>query len=162
MAGPDPREVIIADLQRERDALFATLAAVEPGSMTTPGLIGEWSARELIAHLGYWVGHGAESIHAVETGRAEEFGADRPSVDEVNATVARVAASTPLATVRKREAGSVDALVERLRTMDPGLLATFLPHHGITLEEGLREDGPDHYREHAEELQRVLAEPARG
>ncbi len=159
----DPQtEAIVADLERERDALFATLAAVEPGSMTTPGLVGEWSARELIAHLGYWAGHAVEAIHAVETGRAGEFGADRRSVDEVNATVARVAKDTPLATVRKREAASVEAFVERLRTMDPALLATDLPHHGLTLEQGLREDGPDHYREHAEGLRQVLEAPARG
>jgi hypothetical protein len=162
MAGPDAREALLSDLQRERDAFFATLAAVERGSMTTPGLIGEWSARELIAHLGYWVGHAAESIHAVETGRAEEFGQNRPAVDDVNATVARVATATSFATVRKREAASVEALIDSVRAMDPSLLPTSLPHHGLTLEEGLREDGPDHYREHTEQLRQVLEEPARG
>ena len=66
-----------------------------------------------------------------------------------------------LATVRKREAASVEALVERLRALDPALLAIELPE-GDTLEEAIRDDGPDHYREHAEQLRRVLGEPARG
>ena len=48
----------IADLQRALlTPCFAMLDAVEPASMTTPGLLGEWSGRELIAHLGYWTGH---------------------------------------------------------------------------------------------------------
>jgi hypothetical protein len=154
-------DALIADLHREREALFAQLAAVEPGSMTTPGLLGEWSARELIAHLGYWAGHATEVIHLLEIGRIEEDDLGGQTVDEINATVARIARDTPLATVRKREAASVEALVERLRTLDPAVLAEVLPD-GATLEHGIREDASDHYREHAEQLRRVLAEPARG
>ena len=147
---------LVDDLVAARDDLLAVLAAVAPASMTTPGLVGDWSARELIAHLGYWAGHAVEVIHAVEEGRTDEIGAGEPSTDEVNATVARVARGTDLATVRKREAASVDALAERLRRMDPGLLGAHLPD-GATLEEGIREDGSDHYREHADELRSALA-----
>lgn len=155
-------DALIEDLVTERDAFLALLAHVEPGSMTTPGLVGDWSARDILAHLGYWAGYGAETIHAVETGLAEEFGAGHPSVEEVNQTVARVAQATPLATVRKREAASVEALVERLRAVDPSLLSTFLPHYEITLEQGIRTDGPEHYRQHADDLRVVLEAPARG
>jgi Mycothiol maleylpyruvate isomerase N-terminal domain len=152
---------LIDDLTAARIELFDVLDAVAPGSMTTPGLLGEWSGRELIAHLGYWAGHAVEVIHAVEEGRAGEVGAGEPPTDEVNATVARVARETDLPTVRKREAASVEVLVERLRRMDLGLLGVPLPD-GATLEEGIREDGSDHYREHAEDLRRALAEGARG
>ena len=115
-------DALIADLQRERDALFAMLDAVEPASMTTPGLLGEWSGRELIAHLGYWTGHATEVIHLLEVGRITDDDLGGQTVDEINATVARIARETPLATVRKREAASVEALVERLRTLDVALL----------------------------------------
>jgi hypothetical protein len=149
---------LAGELREARDAFYAELDRVEPASLTTPGLAGEWSARELIAHLGYWAGHAVETIHAVEQGHVE---ADEPSVDEVNATVARVARDTPLETVRKREAASVDALIERLTQVDPELLATVLPE-GDTLLEATREDGASHYREHAEDLRRTLAEAPRG
>lgn len=154
-------EKLVDELTSARGALLETLAAVTPESMTTPGLLGEWSGRDLIAHLGYWAGHVVEVIHAVEQGRTEEVGAGEPSVDEVNETVARIARSTELATVRKREAASVEALVERLRGLDPSLLAERLPD-GATLEEGIREDGAVHYREHAEELGRALRGAPRG
>lgn len=153
---------LVDELREARDAFFAVLEVVEPASMTTPGLVGEWSAREVIAHLGYWAGHAVDAIHAVESGRADAFGADRPPVEEVNATVARVARATELGTVRKREAASVEALVDRLTATDPGLLAAWLPHHGLTLGQGVREDGASHYREHADELRRVLTEAPRG
>ena len=144
-----------------RAELMDALAAVEPGSLTTPGLIGEWSARELIAHLGYWAGHAVEIIHAAEEGRIDEVGEGEPLTDDVNATVARIARETDLATVRKREAASVEALLERLRRLDAGVLSLRLPD-GATLEAGIEEDASAHYREHAEDLRRTLAEGARG
>jgi uncharacterized protein (TIGR03083 family) len=153
--GPGATARLIGDLEAARSDLFELLAAVAPADMTTPGLIGEWSARDLIAHVGYWAGNAVEVIHAVEEGRADEVGQGKPPTDEVNETVARVARQTDLATVRKREAASVDVLLERLRRMEPVLLSVRLPD-GATLEEGVREDGPDHYREHADELRRVL------
>lgn len=148
-------ERLIQDLLAARAELLEALGAVAPESMTTPGLIGEWSGRELIAHVGYWVGHAVEVVHAVEQGRAGDVGQGEPPLDEVNATVARVARETDLATVRKREAASVGALLDRLRSIDPQMLAVQLPD-GATLMEGVIEDGSAHYREHAEELRRIL------
>ena len=155
------RGSLVDDLRAARDDLLEGLSAVRPESMTTPGLIGSWSARDLIAHLGYWAGHAAEVIHAVEEGRADEVGVGEPSVDEVNETVARIARQTDLATVRKREAASVEALIERVQSLDPLLLAVRLPD-GATLEEGIREDGPIHYREHLADLRAALEAPQRG
>ena len=154
----DP-EALVDELTRERDAFFEALASVSEESMTTPGLVGEWSGRDLIAHVGYWVGHATDVIHLFETGRIAEDDLGGQTVDEVNATVARIARDTPLATVRKREEASVDALVARLRTIDPALLPEPLPD-GATLAQGIREDASDHYREHAEELRAALSERA--
>ena len=154
-------DALIADLEAAREEFLGLLAGVAPESMTTPGLVGEWSAREILAHLGYWAGHATELIHAVETGRIAEVGLDEPPVDEINATVARVAMTTPLATVRRREAASVEALADRLRAFDPALLGQLLPD-GSTVEQGIREDGANHYREHAAEMRRVLEAPANG
>jgi hypothetical protein len=151
----DSTQPLVDDLQRARAELLDALDLVDAASMTEPGLVGRWSGRELIAHLGYWAGHAVEVIHAAEEGRAAEFNTTDLPVDEVNETVARVARETDLATVRKREAASVEALVERLRRMDPGLLGVRLGD-GSTLEEGIREDASDHYRKHAEELRGAL------
>ncbi|HEX7225240.1 MAG TPA: DinB family protein [Candidatus Limnocylindria bacterium] len=144
-------DALVAELEAARSDVLARLDAFPPAALTSAGLLGTWSGRALIAHLGYWAGHAVEVIHAVEDGRADEVGADEPPTDDVNATVGRVAEETDLATVRRREAASVDALVERLHRLDPRLLDTRLPD-GATLEEAIREDGSAHYREHAEDL----------
>jgi hypothetical protein len=154
-------QALVDDLVAARGELLAALDLVTPASMTTPGLVGEWSGREIVAHVGYWAGSAVEAIHAVEEGRADDVGAGMPPTDEVNATVARVARETDLTSVRKREAASFEALVERLRRMDARLLSAVLPG-GDTLESSIRADGPDHYRQHAEELTAALAGGARG
>ena len=63
---------LIDELMAARQDLLGALDRVSPASMTTPGLVGDWSGRELIAHVGYWAGHAVEAIHAVEEGRADE------------------------------------------------------------------------------------------
>jgi hypothetical protein len=152
---------LIDELTGARQELLEVLDQVSPTSMTTSGLVGDWSGREVIAHVGYWAGHAVEVIHAVEEGRAAEVGEDELPTDEVNATVAMVARETDLATVRKREAATVEVLLERLRRLDPSLLAVRLPD-GATLEQGIAEDGADHYREHAADVRRALTEGGRG
>jgi mycothiol maleylpyruvate isomerase-like protein len=154
----DP-ESLIEELARERAAFFEALASVSEESMTTPGLDGDWSGRELIAHVGYWTGHAGELIHEVEQGRIDEVGVGQPPTDEVNETVARIARTTGLATVRRREAASFDALVDGMRRMEPSLLDLVLPD-GASVAQGIREDGAEHYRQHADELRAALTEKA--
>lgn len=151
-------EALIGDLRSARDDLLVLLDSVSPESMTTSGLLGEWSGRELLAHLGYWAGRATEAIHQVELGVVEEGEEEEAGIDAVNETVARIARATDLATVRRREAASFEALVERLSSLDPAMLETVLPD-GTTLEETVRVDGPDHYRGHADELRSVLRTP---
>ena len=143
-------QAILDELRVERDVFFAALDDMDPALLSAPGLVGDWSAKELIAHLGYWTGHAAEAVHRAEQGVLHEFGSDDPAydVDVVNATVARVAAETELATVRLREEAAYGALVERLATADDGWLLDTTGYRE-TLEQVLREDGPEHYREHA-------------
>ena len=148
----DDGPMLANELSSARADFLAALETVDP---TAPRVAGDWSARELVAHLGYWAGHAVEVIHAVETGRAAEVGIDEPSVDERNETVARVARQTDLATARKREAASVQALLDRLAGIDPVLLSRSLSD-GATLAQGIREDGSEHYREHTAELRSTV------
>lgn len=153
----DPRIEALADeLVAARDEFLAALADVDPELLTTPGLVGEWSARELVAHLGYWAGHAAEAIHLAEQGRLDEFEADVPSVDERNAVVARVASETDMATVRSREELAFDAFRKRVLATDPDWL-TERDADGDTLEEIIRYDGADHFREHTSDVRAWFA-----
>ena len=149
--GPEQVQALVDELIAARNEFLAALGDVEPSLLLTPGLVGEWSAKELIAHIGYWTGHAAEALHHAEQGRLEGFGDDEHDVDERNAIVARVAADADLATVRQREEAAFEALLTRLRRADPATLDDKVSY-GDTLERVIQDDGPEHYREHALDL----------
>ena len=151
---PTPQD-LVRELTEARSELLRAVEAVEPRSHTTSGLIGEWSVRDVLAHVGYWAGHAVEAIHAAEDGRPGEHGLDDPPTEEVNATVLRIARETPLEAVRRREAASFEALLTWLGRMEPTLLDVELGD-GSTVEEAVRGDGVDHYREHAAELRSII------
>jgi hypothetical protein len=157
--GSSSIDALVAELAEARAVFGAALGDIDPALLTTPGLVGDWSARELVAHLGYWTGHAADALHAAEEGRAAEFDAEALDVDARNATVARVAAASDFETVRRREEGSFDALLDRLRDADPAWLVQRTAS-GDTVEHAVREDGADHYREHAADIRAWFAEGA--
>jgi len=65
--------------------------------------------------------------------------------------VARVARETDLATASAREEAAFAALLQRVRGMDPAWLDERVGY-GDTLARVIRDDGAEHYREHAAEL----------
>lgn len=148
---PGQLQQLVTELRAARDDFQAALADMDPQLLTAPGLAGEWSARELIAHIGYWAGHAAEALHHAEQGRTEEFGEDEMDVDERNAVVARVASQTELATVRQREQAAFETLVTAVERADPAWLDERVAY-GDSLEQVIRDDGADHYREHTAEI----------
>jgi hypothetical protein len=148
---PDDLQALEREVVEARAEFMAALEQMDPALLTAPGLLGEWSARELLAHLGYWAGLAAEALHAASEDRTESFGADDLEVDERNAVVARVASETELATVRQREQAAYEALLEALRGADPAWLEERVSY-GDSLEQVVRDDGAEHYREHAADI----------
>jgi hypothetical protein len=138
---------LLDGLQAARDDFLVAMADIDPALRLTPGLVEDWSARDLLAHVGYWTGHAAESLHRAEQGELSEFGRDELSVDDRNAVVTRVARETDYATVASREQSAYEAFVERLRAVDPESLGD-RDADGDTLEEIIGFDGAEHYREH--------------
>ncbi len=157
MADVDPKVQALADeLVDARAAFHQALKDMDPALLLSPGLVGVWSARELVAHMGYWAGHAAEAIHLAEQGRLDEFEVDVPSVDERNAVVARVAAETDMATVQNREELAFEAFRKRILTVDPEWLDE-RDADGDTLEEIIKDDGVDHFREHTNDIRAWFA-----
>lgn len=142
----------LAELRREladtRDELSAALADADPALLTAPGLVGEWSARELVAHLAHWNDWASTCLAAAVEGGLDDLVTDTWDVDAQNAEVAREAASMPMSAVRDREAESYERFASLLVGLDPSVLAMPTPGGG-TMEATVIENGPGHYAEHA-------------
>jgi hypothetical protein len=155
-AGHARLTALIDSLIAERQGVLEGLSGIDPRLMSTPGLAGEWSAKDLVAHLGYWTGHATEAVHHAEDGRLAEYGSEPIDVDAINEVVAKVSRETDLATVRAREEAAFETLVARLRQADPSWLDERTAY-GDTLEQVLNDDAVQHYREHALDIRSWFA-----
>jgi len=159
---PPRIQELLDGLHAARDEFLAALGDIDPALRTAPGLVGDWSSRELLGHMGYWAGHAAESLYRAEQGELAGFGRDELSVDDRNAVVARVAAEADYATNAQREQGAFEQFATRLAALDPEGLGE-RDADGDTLEEIVAFDGADHYREHTLDIRAWFdgaAEPA--
>lgn len=147
------------DLDAAREGLSAALADADPTLLTVPGLVGTWSARELVAHLAHWADWASTCLEAAAEGRLDGLASDNWDVDGQNADVADEVASLTMSAVRDREAASYERLVERLAALEPALLEMPAPWGG-TVEGIVVENGPGHYAEHAEHVRAWFAADA--
>jgi hypothetical protein len=54
MPRPTSKTDLLAAIEKERGALETYLETLTPEQMTEPGLMGEWSAKDILAHLVEW------------------------------------------------------------------------------------------------------------
>lgn len=56
MAKPASKGQLLADIQSERETLEQFLRGLSEEQLTAPGTVGEWSAKDVMAHLAEWEG----------------------------------------------------------------------------------------------------------
>ena len=154
---PDRLGDLLTALDEARDAFSAALADVEPALMTAPGVVGEWSARDLVHHVAFWAEHGTSAIALAVAKRGAEFAYDRADTDGMNARAVVEAGGLSAAAVREREYRSFSAFRAAVAGLPAELLGQALGN-GDTLEQVVRYDGPDHYAEHAAHLREWFAD----
>lgn len=157
MTGPRLAEI----LRTERIQWNALLAQVGPERMEIPGAAGDWSVKQLVAHLTWYEGaivEGAEE--ALSTGTFKRRRPEGVSMDDMNA---RIASESQHRTVTEVLA-EADSVFGRLLTLieacpenllnDPGILG--LPEDLVPWM-GVANNSYAHYREHEPDLRAWLA-----
>ncbi len=54
MPRPHTKALLLSECQEEHDALEEFLDTLTPEQMTQPGIVGEWSVKDVLAHLYEW------------------------------------------------------------------------------------------------------------
>lgn len=54
MPKPKTKQALLAEIESEYQALEDFLANLSPAQMTRPGLLGDWSVKDVLAHLFEW------------------------------------------------------------------------------------------------------------
>jgi len=158
MTGPRLAEI----LRTERAQWNTLLAQVAPEQMETAGAVGDWSVKQLVAHLTWYEGaivEGAES--ALATGTFKRRRPEGVSMDDMNARIASESQNRPPSEVL----AEADSVFERLLTLievvpepllnDPRVLG--LPQDMVPWM-GVANNSYAHYREHEPDLRAWLAQ----
>lgn len=148
---------LVADLDAARADFIEALGAVDAGLVTVPGVMEDWSVRDMVVHLAAWAEHASRALELASTGRGAEFAYSTDDTDAMNARILTDARATAPVDALAREETAFEALRSGVVALDPALLGVRLGN-GDRVEEVIRYDGPDHYAEHASHLRSWFAE----
>lgn len=142
---------LMAALEAARAEFLDALANVDADLVTVPGVMNDWSVRDLVVHVAAWAEHAVGVLDLVVAGRGAEFDYSADQTDAMNERFLAEARATSPAAALAREEAAFTSFRERLSVLD----ASLLPHrlgNGDTVERVIRYDGPDHYAEHTAHL----------
>ena len=143
------RELLLA-IQQERAAFEAALAGLTPEQMTAPGVMGEWSVKDLLGHVALWESRLVTILYSVERGVAPKT-LGSSEVDRVNAESYAEQRERPLGRVLADFHAVHVQLLKRLDALADRDLSDskrFPWMEGEPLEKLVAGDTFEHYAEH--------------
>jgi hypothetical protein len=145
------RSTLLADLDAARDAFHDVLATVDLELATVPGVMEEWSVRDIVYHVARWCEHGSEAIDLASHGRGEAFQYSAGDTDAMNERFLAEGRSVSPVDALAREEAAYEGFRARIGGLDEALLGARLGN-GDAVSEVIAYDGPAHYAEHTEHL----------
>ena len=145
------RDALLVDLDASREGFHEVLATVDADLATVPGVLDDWSVRDIVFHLAVWSEHAAEALALATAGRGDDFAYSTGDTDAMNERfLAEGRAGSPVDALRREDAAFA-AFREAIGTLDSALFALRLGN-GDTVEEVVVYDGAEHYAEHTGHL----------
>jgi uncharacterized protein (TIGR03083 family) len=144
------RELLEA-IQKGRAEFEAMLAGLSPAQMTTPGVMGEWSVKDILGHLAMWESRLVTTLYAIERGATPKMFHTQAEVDKANAESYAEQRDRPLDRVLSDFHAVHAQLLKRLETVTDRDLTDpqrFKWMEGELLEKLVASDTFDHYAEH--------------
>ena len=142
---------LLAALDATREDFLDALGNVDADLVTVPGVMDDWSVRDLVVHVAAWAEHAAHALDLASSGRGGDFDYSTDQTDAMNERILAEGRSTSPAAALAREDAAFAALRDRLAGLDRGLVGQRLGN-GDTVADVIRYDGPEHYAEHTAHL----------
>jgi hypothetical protein len=117
-----------------------------------PGVVGEWSAKDLLGHMAFWAEKAAGDLVLLREGRAQaiQTPSGEEGIDDWNEREYRRRRDAPLEAVRREWMASFQQARRALLETPEELLTQEVK--GWPQAVRYREDTYNHYREHAEHI----------
>jgi hypothetical protein len=150
-------DALAAELEAAHDAFVAALGTVDGELVTVPGVMADWSVRDIVVHVAAWSEHGTKALRQAVSGRGAEFDYSTDETDAINAGILAEARTTSPADALAREERAYRAFHAAVAALDESSLRLRLGN-GDTVEEVIRYDGPEHYAEHTTHIRAWFGE----
>jgi uncharacterized protein (TIGR03083 family) len=124
----------------------ASFAGLSDEQMQEPGVAGDWSVRDVLAHVAVWDGESMNDLPDIAAGRRGHPGDDEEDTDTFNARKTDELRGMPLDAVRDLLAGSHRQLLDYLQGLGRD---DIVPTSVEAFRARLGSDTWDHYPQHA-------------
>lgn len=145
------RSGLLRDLDASREAFLDVLSEVDLELATVPGVMEDWSVRDLVYHVAAWCEHGSEAIDLAAHGRADSFSYSTGDTDAMNERFLAEGRSFSPVDALAREEAAFEGFRARIAGLEEALLNVRMGN-GDSVEEVIVYDGPEHYDEHTGHL----------
>ena len=145
------KQELLKVIQKEREALEAALAGLTPEQMTAPGVMGEWSVKDILGHMALWESRLVTFLYSNERGVPPKMLHGQAEVDKVNAESYAEQHERPLDRVLADYHAVHAQLLKRLDKLTDRDLSDpqrFKWMEGEPLEKLVAGDTFEHYAEH--------------
>ena len=127
--------------------LSELLARLSPEQMVEPGFSEDWNVKDLLAHIGGWLGDAAQDLDRIRQGTYQVTEWTDVQTDAANLEMYKSLRDTDLQTVRRELLAARQALLDAFGR---------LPDVTGDAEDVFRTEGPEHYADHLVDLRRFV------
>lgn len=153
MTGDERKQALLDELRAARRDWDALLAPMTEADMLTPGVVGDWTIKDLAAHLMYWESRPVKWLEAARKGTTPEPSPTPKNLseDEVNAWIYERYRNHALNDVLSESRAIHDAVVHGAAEMSAAALFEQKIEWlgGSALADALPGNTCEHYRDHA-------------
>lgn len=129
--------------------LHASFAGLTDEQLQEPGVVDDWSTRDILAHIAVWDGEALGVLPEIAAGRREEAYGDAEDIDAFNARKTEELRGMSLDDVRDLISKTHRQLLDYLRGIDRG---DILADRVRTFHQRLAGDTWMHYPQHTESI----------
>ncbi len=130
------KQQFLKKLDQTWEAFAASYAGLPEARLAEPGVVGDWSAKDLLAHVTTWENEALKYLPVVLAGsRPPRYSTQYGSLDAFNALMTAQKRALSLADVQAQAAGTHQRLLDYLDTVPPEPFAQATPfRHRLRLE----------------------------
>lgn len=154
------KEDAVRELEKEWTGLRSAVESVPENELEVPGVVEEWSVKDILGHVAFWADRGAKTLAASNAGDMSTlvFGEGDGWVDQWNARELAARKNKPYNDIRGEWVTAHESARQALSAATDDTLNA--PFRQATVAEYYAGDTYEHYKEHLEHIKSWLREQA--